>query len=171
MYKRQIYNYRELNQRFAFSERSEVGVIAELFSKYGPAAANVLEGMFAIAHYSPTSNELLLIRDAIGQKPLYYSISRKLLAFASTIKAIQRACGPLTLRDDAIHEYLIFKSVGRYYSTFKGIEQIPPGGWLMVDSIGRKRSGQWSHLPRQCDMTTTAQEAVSYTHLTLPTKA
>ena len=106
-----------------------------------------VSGMFAAAIYNTHSQELLLIRDAVGEKPLYIKHDRNKIIFASTIKAILEVSGDVSLRPDAIYEYLVFKSVGGHHTFFENIDQLPPGSWMRISPGGKIKTGKWWTFP------------------------
>nr|MDA8086075.1 asparagine synthetase B [Nitrospiraceae bacterium] len=89
----EIYNYRQLREELIekghrFKTRTDTEVIAHLYEEYGEASISKLQGMFAIALWDETDRILLLARDRVGIKPLYYHLSEDCLTFGSEMKAI-----------------------------------------------------------------------------------
>src|SRR5262245_46157351 len=92
----EIYNYRELRRTLSarghrFATHSDTEAIVHAYEEYGPACVEHLEGMFACAIYDARNASLLLARDRIGKKPLYYALLDGMLHFASEIKSIARS--------------------------------------------------------------------------------
>lgn len=91
----EIYNYRALRERYlrgqTLKTESDTEVILRLYQLYGPAAVQLLEGMFALAILD--CNDLFLARDPLGIKPLYLSYDDKRIWFASEIKALLQVSG------------------------------------------------------------------------------
>jgi asparagine synthase (glutamine-hydrolysing) len=106
-----------------------------------------VSAMFSLALYDPLEDEVLLARDAWGQKPLYLRPIDGGLAFASTVAALRAAGNPLRIRTGAMQECLIFKSVGGNHSAFEGISQIPAGGWMRARRDGSRVQGRWHEAP------------------------
>ena len=106
-----------------------------------------LSGMYAAAFYNEANEELLLLRDAVGQKPLYYRKVNGGIIFASTINAILEVSSLPSIRKEALYEYLIYKSVGGYQSVLEEINQLPPGSWMKVDRNGEVTQEKWWSLP------------------------
>jgi asparagine synthase (glutamine-hydrolysing) len=113
----EIYNFREvradLEQRgHRFATASDTEVIVHAWEEYGDACVTRLRGMFAIALWDLTSRRLLLARDRVGKKPLYYAHDEERILFASELKAllvdssVKRA-----LNAEAIDDYLSFGAV------------------------------------------------------------
>jgi asparagine synthase (glutamine-hydrolysing) len=126
---------------------SDTFAMAALLHHRGPEGLRGVRGAFAAARYTPGDGTLLLVRDAVGQKPLYVHRSRAAdepaLLFGSTVRSIAAVVGLPPIREEAIFEYLCLRSVGGMHSAFVGIEQLPPGGWLSVDASLSERSGRW----------------------------
>ncbi|MGA7241448.1 MAG: asparagine synthetase B, partial [Bryobacteraceae bacterium] len=94
----EIYNFEELNRRYLssghkFRTRSDTETIVHLYEELGEACFAELRGMFAIALWDGRKKKLLLARDRLGKKPLYYSWDGRRLVFGSEIKAMWPAGG------------------------------------------------------------------------------
>ena len=130
------------------SEDSDGTVLSRLIRDHGPHGLRGISAMFSLARYDPRDGSILLARDAYGQKPLYHrTLPDGTLIFGSTLAAIHVAGGPLRVREDAIDECLLFKSVGGCTTGFEGVEQLPPGGWLRIDREGTATRGIWNEFP------------------------
>ena len=147
----ELYEPDEISRRehLGYEHGQSDGVaLAGLLRSRGPEGLGDVSAFFALAHHDPREQTLLLARDAYGQKPLYHlTLPDGTLVFASTIAALHVVAGPFTVREDAIDEYLIFKSVGGIASGFEGVEQLPPGGWMKIGRGGRLEQGRWNRLP------------------------
>jgi asparagine synthase (glutamine-hydrolysing) len=134
-----------------YSARSSDGLaLAAILALKGPEGLVGVRGAFACARYDSVRQRILLVRDAIGKKPLYVKRFRDGWIFASTIRAIHAVAGPLQRRREAVQEYLMFRSVGGCHSAFEGVEQIAPGGWLEISLDGALRGGRWWKPPEVC---------------------
>lgn len=127
---------------------SDARALHVLLRRRGPEGLAEVEGAFAAARYDPAAGKVTLIRDLWGQKPLFLWRRPEGLYFASTQAALRAAVGPLTVRPEALLEYLIYRSVGGFRSAFQGIEQLHPGSWLEVGVDGAERQGHWYCTPR-----------------------
>jgi len=110
----------------------DAAIVANLFMLDGPAALDQLDGAFAIALATP--DRLVLVRDPLGEKPLYYApaIAGACL-FASEIKALlvhpELRVEP---NADALHRLLVFSFIPGAATMFTGVEELQPGHWLEV---------------------------------------
>ena len=153
----EIYNYKFLRDGLAlkghkFRSQGDSEVIVHLYEEYGVDFVTMLNGMFAIAIWDSREKKLLLFRDRMGKKPLWYSLqSDGTLLFASEVKALIAAGVMITLRPAAISEVLSFGYVNAPRSAFNEINQIPPA------SIGTWQNGS---------MTTAKYWAPDFTHET-----
>ena len=132
----EIYNYRDLRLMLqqkgrVFNSSSESEVIINLYLEFGLDFTKYLNGMFAIALYDKRDKSLHLVRDRIGEKPLWYSIQDNgTLLFASEAKALMRVMPNKTLRLDMISEVLQFGYINAPNSAFNEIKQMLPSSIL-----------------------------------------
>ena len=135
----EIYNYRELARELEAEQplttRGDTEVLLRLLARDGERALERLRGMFAFAFYDFERRRLLLARDHLGQKPLYYWHDGERFAFASEIKALLALEPSLAELDpDALHEYLTLRIVTAPRSMFKRIRKLPPGCFLVFEA-------------------------------------
>ena len=134
----EIYNYRELRafllgKGHVFKTQTDTEVIVHLYEELGPQCIEKLRGMFAFALWDENTKTLLLARDRVGIKPLYYSLSGKAIVFASEIKAIlgdpaiNRKLAP-----EIIDRFLTFLYVPGEETLLKGICKLAPGHYLLL---------------------------------------
>ncbi len=141
----EIYNYRELRQpllgRHAFRSQGDTEVIAHLYEEQGPQAVAQLDGMFALAVWDARDRSLLLARDRLGKKPLYYWSDARRFVFGSEIKALLAAGVPAELDADGLPEYVAYGYVPTPHTLFRGIRKLEPASTLRVDAggVGRPR--------------------------------
>ena len=136
----EIYNYRELRESLlkdghTLSTQGDTEVIAHLAERLDPVAlATRLDGMFAFAVWDDRRRRLILGRDRLGKKPLYYWHHAGRLVFGSEIKAVlANPHVPRELREDSIAPYLRFGYVPTPHTFFEGIVSVPPGHVLVVE--------------------------------------
>jgi asparagine synthase (glutamine-hydrolysing) len=132
----EVYNFRELRAQLTalghrFRGGSDTEVILASFLEWGPACLHRFNGMWAIAIWDAPSRRLFLARDRFGVKPLFYSATPDLFAFASEIKALHgMQAVPVRPSDSAIYDYL---QTGQLPSPltgatfFEGVTALPPG--------------------------------------------
>jgi len=139
VYNGEIYNFLDLRERLvanghAFRTRSDTEVLVHLYEDKGDAFLEDLNGMFAIALWDRRQKRLLLARDRLGVKPLYYRWDGERLAFASEIKGILAdEDAPRTVDPYALRDYLTFQNVFGDKTLFEGIRQLEPGKLLIAD--------------------------------------
>ncbi len=145
----EIYNYRDLQDRLLqhghrFRTNGDGEVIAHLYEQYGPACVQQLRGMFGFALWDARQRRLLLARDRLGIKPLYYTVQNDTLIYASEIKAIlQHPHVARTLNLDALKMYLAMRYVPAPHTMFAGIHALPPGHILLCDATGVRVEQYW----------------------------
>lgn len=131
----EIYNHRELRTRLTqphqFKGTSDTEIIVYLYEEMGIEAFSLLEGMFAIALYDIRKGELFLVRDRMGEKPLFWTKVGTTLIFGSEQKSIlEHPLYTKELNIRALHKYLSFEYVPTPHSFFLGIEKVPPASLL-----------------------------------------
>src|SRR5438067_4749706 len=135
-----------------FRSRCDAEVIVHLYEEYGPDCVHHLRGMFAFALWDSRRRRLLLARDRIGVKPLYFAALPHALLFGSEIKALfgHPALAP-RLNEDALSLYLTFAATPAPRTLFEGVEKLPPGHLLIVDAASGERSLEryWEPLPER----------------------
>ncbi len=140
----EIYNYVELRERLealgrTFRSRSDTEVLLQWLIEFGEAGLAELDGMFAFCLADRLTRTLLLVRDPIGEKPLYYAppgrSSGVRFAFASEIKGLLALPGVDTSLDEtALADFLRFLYTAPPHTLYAGIRELPPGHLLRVDT-------------------------------------
>ncbi|HHX42545.1 MAG TPA: asparagine synthase (glutamine-hydrolyzing) [Chloroflexi bacterium] len=134
----EIYNYVELRAALeaaghAFATQSDTEVIVHLYEEYGPSFIDHLNGPFALALWDERSRALLLARDRLGIRPLYYTTLGDRFLFASEIKALFAAPGVTAEIDPrALVQVLTFWTTLSPYTAFRGVRSVPPGHTLRL---------------------------------------
>ena len=134
----EIYNYQELRaflltKGHRFKTQSDTEVIVHLYEELGPQCVEKLRGMFAFALWDGNTKQLLLARDRVGIKPLYYALNDEAVVFASEIKAI--LVDPAINRNlapEIVDRFLTFLYVPGEETLLKGICKLAPGHYLLV---------------------------------------
>ncbi|MGH8241836.1 MAG: asparagine synthase (glutamine-hydrolyzing) [Steroidobacteraceae bacterium] len=138
----EIYNYRELRRSlerdgYPFQTQSDCELIIALYERHGDRLLEHLRGMFAFALWDTRRRRLLVARDHLGQKPLYYAHTAHGFAFASEIKALLAYDPSLrTLNLEALDQYLALRLIAPPRSMFRGVHKLPPGHLLALETGG-----------------------------------
>ena len=144
----EIYNFQELREalqtRHAFRSRTDTEVILYLYEEYGVRCVSMLGGMFAFAIWDERSQRLVLARDRLGKKPLFYSATEQGLAFASELKALLVGGGAPDIDPVALHHYLTFQYVPAPMTIFRGVHKLRPGHMLVYEGGKVSESAYWS---------------------------
>ncbi len=145
-YNGEVYNFAELRAELAasgyvFRSRTDSEVIVNGWHAWGPALFGRMRGMFALALWDRRSRRLILARDRLGKKPLYYAPTGAAFLFGSEIKALLAWPG-LARRPNlaAIDHYLTLQYVPSPQTAFAGIHRLPPAHYLVVET---DREGGW----------------------------
>ncbi|TMJ97829.1 MAG: asparagine synthase (glutamine-hydrolyzing) [Actinobacteria bacterium] len=152
VYNGELYNYRELRaglerRGHRFATRSDTEVLVHLYEELGPAFADGLRGMFALALWDARRRRLVLARDRFGIKPLHYGIAGGELRFASELKALPR--GEVDL--DALEAFLAFNSIPAPLTIWRDTRKLPAGHVLVWEG-GEPRVEPFANvLPAQAD--------------------
>ena len=128
----EIYNYAELTagliaRGHVFKTRSDTETIVHAYEEYGDDCVPRLRGMFAFALWDRRKQRLLLVRDHLGIKPLYYYHGRESFVFASEIKSLLEAPGiPRAVDETALNLYLSLRYVPGPHTMFREIFKLQP---------------------------------------------
>jgi asparagine synthase (glutamine-hydrolysing) len=145
----EIYNYRELRRQLEsnghrFTSDSDTEVILHLYEEHGTRCVESLRGMFAFALWDSDRQRMMLARDRVGKKPLYYRLANSTLWFASEPRSILADQDvPLQRNPAAIHAYLRYGYVPSPDSAFDGLHRIPAGHVGVVDAKGLRLERYW----------------------------
>ena len=131
----EIYNYLEIRdvlikKGYQFNTQSDTEVLLKSYLHWGKKAFEKFNGMWAISIWNKESKTLLLCRDRIGQKPLYYRHAKPTLAFASEMKALLTLEGAGKARPEALAEYFAFGFNPESATWYSDIQALPPGHWM-----------------------------------------
>jgi asparagine synthase (glutamine-hydrolysing) len=160
-YNGEVYNFAEIRQEldalgYHFRSRSDTEVIVNGWHAWGPRIFSRLRGMFALAIWDRRSRRLILARDRIGKKPLYYTASPTALLFGSEIKAVLAWPGvPRVANLSAIDRYLSLGYVPAPETAFSGIHKLPAAHYLVIDtrpdgSLAEPELERYWRLPEPC---------------------
>jgi asparagine synthase (glutamine-hydrolysing) len=134
----EIYNYPELRKELVakghkFSTNTDTETIIHAYEELGADCVRKLNGMFAFAIWDGRDRKLVLARDRLGVKPLYYFLDDRGLVFGSELKAILAYRGiPRTIDLEALDSFLTFEYIPAPLSIFQGIKKLSPGHTLVL---------------------------------------
>jgi asparagine synthase (glutamine-hydrolysing) len=165
----EIYNYLELREQLlskghVFRTQSDTEVIVHLYEDFGPDCVNQLQGMFAFAIWDRRAQTLLLARDRVGIKPLYYYQVPGVIAFASELKALLTTTeAPSDLNHSAVDAFWCFNYLPGQLTMFRGILKLLPGHLLVARPSGHITVRQYWDLsypqePRDLSLAEAAEE-------------
>jgi len=140
----EIYNHAEIRKELEYlgeyqwkTNHSDTEVVLHAFAHWGIDCLHKFRGMFAIGIWDEKKQQLWLIRDRMGVKPLYYSIHSGRINFASEIKALLKdPQQKRAVNEQALFHYLSFLTTPAPDTLFEGIKKLPCGSWLRIDADG-----------------------------------
>lgn len=141
----EIYNFHALRSELIQSgtmlfSNSDTEVLLHLYQRYGPAMVEKLRGMFAFAIWDPVKRGMLLARDPLGIKPLYYADDGQTLRAASQVKALLAGGQIDTTPDPAGHAgFFLFGYVPDPHTLYRGVKALPAGTTLWCEA-GKRES-------------------------------
>ncbi len=168
----EIYNFRELRRELeaaghVFYTATDTEVIVHAYEEWGRGALVRLRGMFALAIWDRESRRVLVARDRLGIKPLYYAVAGGRLYFGSEIKSLLEAPEiPRDLSAEALDHYLSFLYAPRDASFFRAVSKLPPGHSLTWQD-GRAVVEPYWELPVAERFEGSDEEAVDRLHAVL----
>lgn len=145
----EIYNFQELREGLLarghkFKTKSDTEVILHLYEEKGADFPRELRGMFAVAIWDSRRKRLLLARDRIGKKPLYYAVTPSFIAFASELRALLAVPGvPRDIDLKAVGAYLTLQYIPSPMSVFKGIRKLEPASTLIFENANLTTEKYW----------------------------
>lgn len=145
----EIYNFRELRARLEknghkFRTRSDTETAVHLYEEKGADFVRDLRGMFALALWDARKKRLILARDRMGKKPLFYSAGNGFLSFASELKSLladKRISGEIDPR--AIDSFLVLQYIPSPLSVFRGVRKLEPASMLIVEKGKMETRKYW----------------------------
>jgi asparagine synthase (glutamine-hydrolysing) len=145
----EIYNFEELNRQYlsnghTFRTRSDTETIVHLYEELGDACFAQLRGMFAIALWDGRRKRLVLARDRMGKKPLFYAWNGRRLVFGSEIKALWPAGGILRDIDpEALSDYFSLQYIPAPRTIYGAVRKLRPAHYMVVDTSGIRETPFW----------------------------
>jgi asparagine synthase (glutamine-hydrolysing) len=145
----EIYNYLALRGELEagghrFATRSDTESIVHLYEEFGESCFSRLRGMFAVAVWDSRRSRLVLARDRIGKKPLYYFDDGSSIYFASELKSFLKLDRfEARVAPEAVYDYLTYLCVPAPRTIFKDVAKVEPGCWISIDRRGPKPGRYW----------------------------
>jgi asparagine synthase (glutamine-hydrolysing) len=145
----EIYNFKELydvllKKGHIFKTQSDTEAIIHMYEEKGAECFQYFRGMFAMAIWDGKNKRLILARDRVGKKPLFYFYDGDRIVFASEIKAILKAKDISQEIDlEAVCDYFSFLYIPVPKSIYKKIRKIRPGHYALIDNNGIRESEYW----------------------------
>jgi asparagine synthase (glutamine-hydrolysing) len=154
VYNGETYNFQELRSELTalghtFKTKSDTEVIVHGYEVWGPEVAAKLNGMFAFALWDKKKERLVIARDHMGIKPLYYAITKNQLVFGSEIKCIlENPTVPRDLDPAAMDDYLSMRFIPTPRSVYSFIRKLEPGHVLQWEKGVFKNFRYWNFSPQ-----------------------
>ncbi len=153
-YNGEVYNFPQLRQEleargYTFRSQSDTEIVVDLYEEFGLEFVKKLRGMFALAIYDQKNDRLVLARDPVGKKPLYYCLKKNgTLVFASEIKSILQFPGvERDVDPEALDLFLTLEYVPAPYSILAAVKKLPAGHLLVYENGAVKLSEFWDIEP------------------------
>jgi asparagine synthase (glutamine-hydrolysing) len=145
----EIYNYPELRKDLEsrghrFSTRSDTETIVHLYEEYGEQCFSRLRGMFAVVLWDSRKEKVLLARDRVGKKPLFYFADNRRILFGSELKAILAADSlPRVLDHQALSDYFSLGYIPAPKTIYRAVRKVLPGHYLEASASGIRETSYW----------------------------
>jgi len=136
-YNGETYNFKDLRREIggAWSSNTDTEVVLRGFCKWGVDVFRRMRGMFAVAIWDNEKEELVLARDSLGIKPLYYYATKDQLVFASELRGLLASgLAPRRISGAGVESYLAYGSVAAPLTIIDGVKQLLPGHYLRVNA-------------------------------------
>ena len=141
----EIYNYKEIREdldksgyKYQWKSNTDTETILAAIQFWGiEKAITKLDGMFAFCLWDKTEESLYLVRDRIGEKPLYYYINKNLLIFGSEIRVLKKH--PLMIKEinyENISEYFDYGFISGENTIYKNVRKVSPGTFVKLSHDG-----------------------------------
>jgi asparagine synthase (glutamine-hydrolysing) len=159
----EIYSYRALRaglleRGHRFRTAGDTETIVHLYEQYDLACLDHLRGMFAFALWDGRKRRLLLVRDRLGIKPVFYRLEPGRLVFASESRALRELTEqPLEIDPQSVYDFFGFRYIPAPQTFYRGVEKLLPGHFLIADSSGVHTRAYWD-IPAEEEMPRAAKE-------------
>ena len=145
----EIYNYQQIRHRLegaghTFRTQTDTETIVHLYEDLGLGCFEHLNGMFAMAIWDGRNDRLVLARDRMGKKPLFYTVQNGRLVFASELKSLITLPGiSKEIDPGSIDLYLTYQYIPHPHSIYKGIHKLPPGHFAVFENGSLRIEKYW----------------------------
>ena len=143
IYNGELYNYNEIRDDkmsgYSWTSSGDTEVILECYARYGNECFQWFNGMFAIAIWDKQEKKMILARDQVGIKPLYFYVKEDVFVFASELKAIKAAVPALEINYSVIPSFLHLGYIPHPHSIYKGVRKLSAGSYAEI-SIDAKNN-------------------------------
>ncbi len=153
----EIYNHRKLREQLRanghiFKTDSDTEVVVHLYEEKGTDAFAELDGMYAFSIFDYNKNIMIVVRDRMGEKPLYYSYSNEYFYYASELRSIIDL-GVVSKEIDsyALQLYLKYTYIPAPYSIYRNVRKLRAGHYLTINSVGEVKDDQYWNLTRKSE--------------------
>lgn len=149
VYNGEVYNFEELRQKYKFSckTNSDTEVIFHGLKLFGTEFLNELNGMFVLSFLNKKTKEIIIARDRLGIKPLYYIEKENLFAFSSELKGlkeIKNDIGGFTINHQSVNTFLHLGYIPKPLTIFKEVKKFPPGFYGIFKNGKLCKEQYWS---------------------------
>ena len=137
----EIYNHLSvrhdlIKKGYQYNSNSDTESILFGYNHFGSKITSKIRGMWAFAIWNNTTSTLLLSRDRFGEKPLYYCLDGKRLAFASSLSALEPALYKKDINPNAVLDLLSYEYIPTRHSIYKNVKKLPAGSNLIFNKNG-----------------------------------
>jgi asparagine synthase (glutamine-hydrolysing) len=137
-YNGEVYNFEVIERDLAdagrrFATRCDTEAVLNAYLEWGPESVARLRGMFAFAAADFERQQVLLARDRLGKKPLYYTIQQGVLTWSSELEPLYRSLGPFKIDLQALDSYLAWQYIPAPKTIYQGVRALPPGHFATID--------------------------------------
>jgi asparagine synthase (glutamine-hydrolysing) len=167
----EIYNHRALREQLrgrghSFTSETDGEVIPHLYEEYGPGFVDRLDGIFAFALWDPASATLMLARDHLGVKPLYFHARDGAVRFGSELKALLAdPAVPRQLDLGAVDEYLTFRFTPSPHTLLDGVQKVEPATYALFRDGAVTTRRYWDPQPAERTDLSLAEAASQFREL------
>lgn len=146
VYNGEVYNFPEIRsilekRGYTFLTRSDTEVVLNAYLEWGPGCLSHFRGMFAFAAVDFKKRRVLLARDRLGKKPLFYTEKDNRLYFSSELEPLYKTIGPFKIDLESMDDYLNWQYIHAPKTIYQGVHALRPAHYIEIDLV----SGKMSH--------------------------